>query len=290
MNGGRCGKCLSRDELRLRRASQSGVSSHMANVMAKYTCMPSFTNRIPHLEGQEVFGSIKRRADIALGSKGDSPRHGCVNFSRPRINTTSSVFASSNVDVGESIRIVRDEPFVLIFQGLKVQECVCKDGVWRIERCPPLSNTHCFAIQRDSTKHCDARIITKKTIHGKPNPCYDGLWFDLKGSTSICHKFWFCANDLTCCVRGIGRKYYVDRPLVPSTWLVQVGTDLTHFEVTALEEAGFVLCETCKCALWTLFVNEGTNLRNRPVDHEAWPKIHNNKLIQRATIFNLSTL
>jgi hypothetical protein len=49
----------------------------------------------------------------------------------------SSGFANSNVDVGESSGIFRVESFVLTFQGLKVQERVCKDGVWRIERCPP---------------------------------------------------------------------------------------------------------------------------------------------------------
>jgi hypothetical protein len=37
------------------------------------------------------------------------------------INATSSGFTGSNVDVGESnIGIVRDETFVLNFQGLKV--------------------------------------------------------------------------------------------------------------------------------------------------------------------------
>jgi len=56
-------------------------------------------------------------------------------------------------------------------------------------------------------------------------------------------------------------KYCVDRPLVSSTWLVQVGTDLTQFEVIALEEARFVLCEVHKCALWTLFSNESITLR-----------------------------
>jgi hypothetical protein len=54
----------------------------MANAITKYTIKSSFTNRIPHLEGQEVFGSIKRRANIGLGSKGDSHRHDHVNFDR----------------------------------------------------------------------------------------------------------------------------------------------------------------------------------------------------------------
>jgi hypothetical protein len=51
-------------------------------------------------------------------------------------------------------------------------------------------------------KLCDARIIGKKTICGIFSPCYDGLWSNLKGSTPIHHKFWFCANALTRCVGG----------------------------------------------------------------------------------------
>jgi hypothetical protein len=94
------------------------------------------------------------------------------------------------------------------------------------------------------------------------SPCYDGLWSDLKGFAPIHHKFWFCANDLTRCVRRTRRKYFFDRPLVPSTWLVQVVTNLTQFDVTALEEARFVLCEVHKCALRTLFVNESIILHN----------------------------
>jgi hypothetical protein len=103
----------------------------------------------------------------------------------------SSGFASSNVNVGKSSGIVRDEPFVLTFQGLKVQEHVCGDGVWRIEKCPPSSNIHCFVIQKDSMKHYKAKIIAKKIVCGIPNPYYDNLWYDLKGFASIRHKFWF---------------------------------------------------------------------------------------------------
>ncbi len=128
-----------------------------------------------------------------------------------------------------------------------------------------------------------------KKIHGIPSPCYDGLWYDLKGSAPIRHKFWFCADDLTHCVGRTIRKYYVDRPLVPSTWLVQVRTDLIQFAVTALEEAWFVLCEAHKCAPQTLFVNESTTFRNQLANLEAWPKTHNNKPIQQATMFKLST-
>jgi hypothetical protein len=48
-----------RDELKLWRASQSGDLSQMANAVIKYTSGSSFTNKIPNLEGQEIFGSKK---------------------------------------------------------------------------------------------------------------------------------------------------------------------------------------------------------------------------------------
>jgi hypothetical protein len=101
------------------------------------------------------------------------------------VNVMSSGFIGSNVDVGESSGIVRDEAFVLTFQGLKVQKHVCEDGVWRIERCPPLLNIHGFAIQKLSMKHCNTIIIARKVVHGIPSPCYNGLW------SNFCTSFSF---------------------------------------------------------------------------------------------------
>jgi hypothetical protein len=192
----------------------------------------------------------------------------------------SSGFVGSNVDVGESSGIIEDEAFVLIFQGLKVQNHVCRDGVWIIERCPPSLNTHYFAIQRDLMKHCDIKIVAKKTVHDIFGPCYNGFWFDLKGSAPIRHKFWFCADDLTHYIGRTRRKYCVNRPLVLSTWPVQVRTDLTQFEMTTLEEVKKILCEEHKCVPRTFFVDESTTPRNQHVDPEAWPKTHNNMPIR----------
>jgi hypothetical protein len=118
----------------------------MANAIVKYTIRFSFTTRMPHLEGQDFFGSIKQRVNIAPRSKGDSHMHDCENFSRLKINAMSNGFVGSNVDASESNKIVKDKTFVLTFQGLKVQECVCGDGVWRIDRWPLSSNTHCSTI------------------------------------------------------------------------------------------------------------------------------------------------
>jgi hypothetical protein len=41
-------------------------------------------------------------------------------------------------------------------------------------------------------------------------------------------------------------------------WPMQVETNLIQFEVTTLEEVGFILCEMCKNAPWIVFANENT--------------------------------
>ncbi len=160
--------------------------------------------------------------------------------------------------------------------------------MWKIERCAPSSNSHCSVIWGDLMKHCNAWVITRRTICGIFSPCYDGLWFDSKGFTPICHKFWFCANDLTHHVGGIGRKFCVDKPCVPSTWLAQVGTNLIQFEVITLEEAWFIMCEAHKYVPWIFFVNESTTPPNRLANLDAWPNILNNMPIWQATMLKLS--
>jgi hypothetical protein len=50
-----------------------------------------FCTREPHFEGEEVFGSQKRKADVPLGSGHESHRLDKVNFSHSRVRTRSSV-------------------------------------------------------------------------------------------------------------------------------------------------------------------------------------------------------
>jgi hypothetical protein len=106
LNGGRGKKGPSMDELRLRQAKKSSDLSQMANLVTKYTNESCFTTRILNLEGQEVFGSTKWMVDIAPRLEGDSHMHDRVNFFRSKVNTTSSGFVGSNIDVGEFSRIV----------------------------------------------------------------------------------------------------------------------------------------------------------------------------------------
>jgi hypothetical protein len=58
--------------------------------MAKLPGAELFCTRAPHMAGEEVFGSHKRKADVPLDFEGESHRPDKVNFSRPRIATRSS--------------------------------------------------------------------------------------------------------------------------------------------------------------------------------------------------------
>ncbi len=57
-------------------------------------------------------------------------------------------------------------------------------------------------------------------------------------------------------------KYALDRPTLPSLWLVQVGTNLTQIEVVALEEVGFLLSKKPRCP----FVNKVGDNISAPVN------------------------
>ncbi len=50
------------------------------------------------------------------------------------------------------------------------------------------------------------------------------------------HKFWFCADDMNCYVRGTKHRYVVDRLVVSLIWPMQKRTKLSHIEVKALEK------------------------------------------------------
>jgi hypothetical protein len=94
LKGNWVGTGSGKEELQLR-ASQHIVErtrdSKVLNVaMAKLPGVELFCTHEPHMAGEEVFGSQKRKADIPLGFEGESHRPDKVNFSRPRIASRSS--------------------------------------------------------------------------------------------------------------------------------------------------------------------------------------------------------
>jgi hypothetical protein len=77
--------CPSKQELKLRVARRRGDPKKIAEALSQLPMVEVATTRIPHLEGEEIFGSTKRKLDLPLGDDGDSHRPDKVNFSHPRV-------------------------------------------------------------------------------------------------------------------------------------------------------------------------------------------------------------
>jgi hypothetical protein len=75
LKGGRAGTGPGKEELQLRAAQctteQTGDPKVLNIAMAKLLGTEFFYTREPHLAGEEVFGSQKRKADVPLGFEGD---------------------------------------------------------------------------------------------------------------------------------------------------------------------------------------------------------------------------
>src|SRR5665811_1902334 len=67
-----------------RSAQRSGNPKALNIASAKMPGAEEFCTREPHFEGEEVFGSQKRKASVPPGSEHESHRPDRVNFSRPR--------------------------------------------------------------------------------------------------------------------------------------------------------------------------------------------------------------
>jgi hypothetical protein len=113
MKGERVGIDLGREELLLcavqRSAEQIGDSKVLNVAMAKLLGAELFCTRAPHMAGEEVFGSQKRKADVLLGFEGESHRPDKVNFSRPRIATRSSRANHATCSLPEVVEEVSPE-------------------------------------------------------------------------------------------------------------------------------------------------------------------------------------
>ena len=140
-------------------AKRNGDSKVLNVAMAKLLGAEIFCTRVPHMAGEEVFGSQKQKADVPFGLEGESHRPDKVNFSRPRIQTRSSQakHASCNLpDMAEKLSPDLQKDQTLNNQGTTsdvgrvghvtiVHKTGCKETEWHIARLPKTSTKACFA-------------------------------------------------------------------------------------------------------------------------------------------------
>ena len=259
--GNHAGTGLGKDELLLRVAQRSAHRTSnpkaLADAISNIRRVQDFVTREPHLEGEEVFGSQKRKADMPLSCKQDSHRPDKVNFSRPRVRTRSSVANTSTpaegaIEDGISFPAGMDDmetmpsgehqhrpPNHHPMHVTGTQETDCDEREWHISRLPKSSAKACFAQQAVTKKKCTARIVRNNVTTAAPT--YIGLMVNYKKNRNDVMQFFFCNDDIERYVKGTKRKWVISVPEIPATWPVKRGTNLSKQEILALEAAGFQL-------------------------------------------------
>jgi hypothetical protein len=238
-----------KDELMLRVAQRSALRSGNPKalnvVMAKMPGVEEFCTREPHFEGEEVFGSQKRKADLPLGSEHESHRPDRVNFSRPRVKTRSTAAAGASCslsDIPEEPSIdLQEHPIPNVNSRMThvtaIHETACQETEWHISRLPKTSAKACFAQQAITKKNCKAKIVQGNTATAAPT--YTGVMEHYQKKTDKVMEFFFCNDDIEHCVKGTKRRWVKSKPDVPNVWPVKIGTNLSKKEILELEQAGF---------------------------------------------------
>jgi hypothetical protein len=224
----------SMEELKLRGARRSGDPKKIAEALNVLPGAVDVATRVPHLEGEEVFGSSKRKLDLPIGSEGDSHRPDKVNFSQPRVMTRSIRNPCEIIQDAETEGVLAHSTHVT-----SALESDCDTSQWHIARLSHKSACKCHAQQRGSNIKCVSKIA--KGSKGTPAPTYRGRKKQYNGNKEIFTDFWFCVDDIHRCVRGSKRPRVIDWPQVPDVWPVLMGTSLTRQETLSLQEAGFQL-------------------------------------------------
>ena len=229
----------------------------VADAISNIRVVQNFVTREPHLEGEEVFGSQKWKADMPLGCEQDLHKLDKVNFSRPHVRTRFAVAGTSTAATAPSDEDISFHADVDVMEIVPsgehlerpqnrhplhvtgIEESDCDEREWHISRLPKSSAKACFAQQAVTKKKCTARIVRNNVAIAAPT--YTGLMVNYKKNGNDVMQFFFCNDDIERCVKGTKRKWIISVPEIPATWPVKKGTNLTKQEILALEAAGFQL-------------------------------------------------
>jgi hypothetical protein len=259
--------------------------------MAKMPGVEEFYTQEPHFEGEEVFGSQKRKADLPLGSEHKSHRPDRVNFSHPRVRTrsTTAVGASCSLsDIPEEPSTdLQEHPIPNVNSRMThvtaIHKTACQETEWHISRLPKTLAKACFAQQAITKKNCKAKIVQGNTATAAPT--YIGVMKHYQKKTDKVMEFFFCNDDIECCIKGTKWRWVKSKLDVPNVWPVKIGTNLSKKEILDLERAGFQLPQRAVISPRRLFGMEGlpSDLSSYPIPMSLveHPKIRLGKKIRR---------
>ena len=233
LKGGRFGTSPSTSVLRLRVAARIANPSRVAKAVEDVSCAVGLNTRVPHLEGEKVFGSAKRKLELPPGDASDSHRYDRVNYSIPKLSKTASPFqcrsalsgrrgpGGSGVAHGSTL----EEQLTQAKCGSPIIESSCADSMaWRIERISPTSSVLCSGHSANGLK-CNAKIA--KYRHPVAAPTFNGIQHLRKSRETEQMQFWFCPRKFQACIKDSRSRSIVHFPALPLVWPIMSGTNLT---------------------------------------------------------------
>ena len=91
-------------------------------------------------------------------------------------------------------------------------------------------------MQANTSTFCNAKVSTCK--HGTSASTYKELK-EFRSTNNVEHQFWLCPENIKQCMSDNKKIYVLNWPIVSSTWLVKIGTNLSREEVLALKDTAF---------------------------------------------------
>jgi hypothetical protein len=162
----------------------------LATIVTNFMFGSSFTNCLPHLKGEEVFGYAKRPTNSCPPSiDNDSHHFNHVNFFCPLI-TILNLVPNNVKDVHmQQPPLSPCNLLLLVYQsGLELKETICVDSQWHIECCPPNFAIQCYTFQKTTGLKCKTRINLYEYVSGTLVPCYSSLWVEYHNGSLQHHK------------------------------------------------------------------------------------------------------
>ena len=208
--------------LKLKADAKCGDPKMLANAMKSHPRAKNINTRDCALEGSELFGSTKCKLNLPPGVDCDFRQLDKVNYSIPHPNTwaTCQLIEKSLSSVEHGVA-----------HTASVLETNCLASKWHIARLPPNLAKRCWTLQSIKGTMYNAKIRIAK--HDIPTPTYKEFRKEFRFSNNVEYDFWFCPNDIKCCVSDNKKKYVLDWPIIPNTWPVK------REEVLTLEDAIF---------------------------------------------------
>ena len=77
--------------LKLQSATRFGDPKKIAQAVGELFASASLNSQIPHLEGESIFGSTKRKLDLPPGNENDSYQHNYMNYTLPKIRQKMTI-------------------------------------------------------------------------------------------------------------------------------------------------------------------------------------------------------